>query len=72
MATDKLCESCRFYRPNPLTSMNADGGECRRFPPNVGQRTEDELMTDSAAWGEWPQVWNCDWCGEYEAAADSP
>jgi len=48
--TYESCETCEHYRPSPLHEH--PHGHCHRYPP-----LED--------W-KWPQVYESNFCGEYE------
>jgi hypothetical protein len=46
---ERCCQNCRFYF----------GGDCRRFPPQVGFDSGDVFAT-------FPYVLKNEWCGEFQ------
>lgn len=60
----KSCINCRHYRPyfydlnvdNDADQLEADYGECRRFPPKLVAPEESGF----------PIVENSSWCGEFD------
>ncbi len=45
------CKDCVFYDAHPKIQMSV----CRRNPPSIARGLK------------WPEVWELDWCGEFEA-----
>ena len=52
--SDEACGNCRFFDP---WFRDAEGGRCRRHPPQ-------QIVDDHYSW---PEVYAVNWCGEWEA-----
>jgi hypothetical protein len=55
----KECSDCRFFASHHLESV----GSCRRYPPKIGTRSDD----DEIGFGVFPTVWDEWWCGEWRS-----
>lgn len=65
----ECCISCRFFDNSDKDRWDAGMGLCRRRAPvSVMPVSEacEELYPQSFA--RWPQVWDNDFCGEFELA----
>ena len=59
------CKGCRFF-----VNQTALTGQCKRHAPIVVKshsmpNTEFQVTDDVSFM--WPHVYDCDWCGDYEA-----
>ena len=66
----KVCWDCRFFKVESESSRSepwneSEPGECRRYPPEVGDMVNDERW-----FGDFPRVMACEWCGEFEERVD--
>ena len=55
-ASHGRCKTCCFWASSVSDFDNI--AQCRRFPP---------VRVKAQNTGQWPQVNQADWCGEYEA-----
>lgn len=53
----KRCEFCAYYDGHVYDGNLRDSGECRLNAP---------IKEPSNPWGEWPLVYQGDWCGHYK------
>ncbi len=63
MAEIGECEDCKFWGRRRRTGLEPshqknEKGWCRRFAP------KESTQLDHA---KWPETWDKDWCGEFEA-----
>jgi len=56
-----LCSSCRWWDSTPFDARYL--GLCRRNPPSIKARWDDEPVERDS----WPETTPVDWCGEYAA-----
>ncbi len=70
----RLCFHCQFFSPfgkdgADLTEADWNFGElegfCQRQPPEPGEMLEDERGEKYTACSSYPEVFACDWCGEF-------
>jgi hypothetical protein len=62
------CGNCRFW-----LSKQADEGECRRYAPRPTLRPrEDEEGTVLPLFAYFPQMFEDEWCGEFQPRPGNP
>lgn len=58
------CSGCAFWIAHDDPEDDGENsGECRRFPPQLPPRQEQEI--DNVRVGIWPETMDKDWCGEW-------
>lgn len=61
------CRTCKFYVP--LDSASAgEHGSCRVRAPQVVAWHSPSQADGGAHSSYWPQVWDIQWCGEWQEA----
>ncbi len=75
-ANARMCFDCRFFstgRLSPLTEKDWDEalpGECRRYPPQIGDMVKNKHGDEEHWFGEFPKVMAGEWCGEFAARGE--
>jgi hypothetical protein len=60
---EPACRRCRYSYELPDDVVY----QCRRYAPRPLTVEDDPEKDEATYWGEWPQVFNDQWCGEFAA-----
>jgi hypothetical protein len=67
LVSGQTCGTCLHWRAEKAGEKFVGWGQCRRMPPTMPPIQDDKLVHV----GLWPHTREGDWCGEWQAIAQS-